>query len=1298
MVLERFSGRRPWSRLRIAQEYQPPAIPPIRETVDQNGVDLVSGSLVGRTHSVSIGGPGAMGLSWSRTLVSDWEYRDSTAIILSVSGTKYTVSVGASSESFTLTGTDYISDQKTGSTLSLSGTTYTYTTRDGTMYTLVPWSATRKQYLGTYRVSTIAYPTGEKVTFNWETVQNICLWNEKYMFCEYFPGERLASVTDTNGYQLQFDYPGPNGNGDLASATWAMITKVTALNMSVDPASQTWPTLTLSGVPFSTSMSFTDSLSRTTTYTFNSTYELIGIQRPGASTPNETVGYNTSGLVSSVMHDGVSTSYTYSDVSNVRTATISDAASGDRVLKIDLTTGLVTSDQNEAGKTTSYTYYAGSGQLWTATAPELNKATFVYDSRGNLTTTTLTPKSGSGSIVTHASYPASDGTKTWQCASGTPAVTCNKPVTTTDANNNVTNYTWDSTTGEPSTVTLPAPTTGAVRPKATYTYSTYYGQYLNGGSLTNFATPVTRLTGISQCMINATCSGTADESKTTIAYGTANALPTSMTKAAGDGSVTATSTYTWDNVGNQLTVDGPLSGTTDATRTRYDDDREVVGLAGADLGTFNRAERLTYNADGQVTRTEIGTVASQSDTDWANFTPLETVDNGYDANGRMTTAQLSAGGTAYALTQTTYDSLGRADCTAQRMNPAIYGSLPSSACTLGTQGNDGPDRVSKMTYDAVSRPLTQTDAYNTSDASTTSITYSDNGKTKTVKDGENNLTTYVYDGYDRATDMQMPMPTKGANASNSSDIVHLVLDANGNATSQTLRDGRMIGLTYDHLNRLTAKDLPGTEPDVSYTYDNLGHMLTASQTGNALSFTWDALGRNLTQTGPEGTMSSVWDAADRRTKITYPGSGLYVNYDYLVTGEVQKVRENGQTTGVGVLATYAYDNLGNRTSATFGNGAAETYTYDAVSRLKTLTNDLSGTANDLTIGQGLTPVKSNPAFQITSAPRSNSAYSYTGYAASSHAFGTNGLNQLTTNTYSGTTKNFAYDNTGNLTSDGSSTFGYSSQNQLTSATVSGVTTNLSYDPAMRLYQVAGSSTTRFGYDGVKAIAEYDGSNNLLRRYVDAPGIDQPIVWYEGTGTTDRRFLSSDERGSIISVSDSSGNKLAINTYDEYGIPGSTNLGRFQYTGQMWLPEVGLYHYKARAYSPTLGRFMQTDPIGVAGGINIYGYTGNDPVNFFDPLGLNEAATGDDFCNGLQDDYTCGAVNGTIYVTGSLSGYMNVTVSGPNLLPGGLAWGNPQPNTRLNPVYWWRDRRIFGNRGHHAKSKAGTRSLCEECFG
>jgi RHS repeat-associated protein len=101
---------------------------------------------------------------------------------------------------------------------------------------------------------------------------------------------------------------------------------------------------------------------------------------------------------------------------------------------------------------------------------------------------------------------------------------------------------------------------------------------------------------------------------------------------------------------------------------------------------------------------------------------------------------------------------------------------------------------------------------------------------------------------------------------------------------------------------------------------------------------------------------------------------------------------------------------------------------------------------------------------------------------------------------------------------------------------------------------------------------------------------------------------ADERGSVIGVTNGSGSVTTVNKYDAYGVPDSGNVGQFQYTGQRWIDDVDLYYYKARVYDPELGRFLQTDPIGVAGGMNLYAYVGNDPVSFRDPTGRELVCT------------------------------------------------------------------------------------------
>jgi RHS repeat-associated protein len=307
----------------------------------------------------------------------------------------------------------------------------------------------------------------------------------------------------------------------------------------------------------------------------------------------------------------------------------------------------------------------------------------------------------------------------------------------------------------------------------------------------------------------------------------------------------------------------------------------------------------------------------------------------------------------------------------------------------------------------------------------------------------------------------------------------------------------------------------------------------------------------------------------------------------------------GVYEGIGTavpLALFAYDADGRLASRTEGQGSAVAYGHDGIGRL-------AGLADTFPSGYGnvTTAFAYNPAGQIAGLSRNNDLYAWTGAYTANRPYTANGLNQYTA---AGPVA-LTYDLNGNLASEttpnGTTNYTYDVENRLVAA--SGArTAALRYDPLGRLYEVSGASgTMRFLYDGDALVDEYGANGALHHRYVHGAdaGADDPLVWYGG-GTT--HWLHSDHQGSITGFANTSGNLSAINAYDEYGIPRAGNVGRFQYTGQAWIPELGMYHYKARIYSPTLGRFLQTDRIGYEGGVNLYGFVGNDPVNMTDPTG------------------------------------------------------------------------------------------------
>lgn len=1175
------------------------AIDPSRfVNADENGVDLVDGSFNFSVNEGSIGnGEGALALIRSYGLAG-WRDGYDSRLSRSTVNNQVVVKIaqGTTTATFTKSGGVFVPANADGSTLTEinGGDAYLWTLADGTMLSyparsLTPGPSAVSSTICTASIttscflpiSTITKPNGLITAISYTIAEycqrnsvNVSCSDDSLPFTNVTRGVRIGRVSNNAGYAIDFTYVTNTFQPGANVVNWYR--RSTAVFRNTGATSSTWPTISYA-YPTSTTTQTTDIGGRVWAFTYSGTSDtglLTAVRRPGAATNNITISY-ISGQVVSITANGVSTSYTRSASGSIVTTTVTDANSNIGTAIGDTALGRVTSITDELSRTTAYSYDA-SARLTQVTRPEGDKTIIAYDTRGNTTSTTARAKPGSGlaDIVLTSSYPAN-------CAN---PVTCNKPTWTRDAKGNQTDFTYDATHGGLLTATAPAAISGGIRPQTRFGYAA--------------VGPVTMLTSIASCQTLASCAGTADETKTTTAY-TTNLLPNSITAASGNGSVSATTSYTYDILGNQITVDGPLAGTADTTRNRYNSARLVVGVVGPDPDAGGSrlplAQRFTYNNDGQVTLSEVGTVADQSDAAWASFSSVQQASTSYDANARPIKSELKVGATTYASIQASYDALGRIDCVAQRMDPAQWGSQ-TNACTAQTTGPNGADRVTKRIYNAASQLVQVQVGVGTVDAAIDqTYTYSANSRPVSVSDGENNLTTYVYDGFDRLSQTRYPVPTQGSGSSSTTDFEQLSYDVNGNVTQRRLRDGKLVSYAFDNLDRVTTKTPPSPELAVSYGYDLLGRLRTAARPGDGVTqtFDYDALNRLTSEAQPfGGTMSWQYDAAGRRTRATW-GDGFFVTYDYDVTNRMLAIRENGAASGVGVLASYAYDNLGRRASTTRGNGTTTAYAYDPVSRLSSVGQNLLGTANDITIGS----MAYNPASQIVSQQRSNDSYAWNGHYNVNRNYTVNGLNQLT----SAGAVTLGYDGRGNLTTSGTTGYAYTSDNLLKS-TSTGISAG--YDTSGRLIEYNSSVSTRFNYDGGQISAEIaNPSGAVQRRYIWGPGPDEIVTWYEGAGANDRRFAHQDERGSVIAWSDGTGALIAINRYDEYGIPASTNIGRFQYTGQAWLDGLGMYHYKARLYSPTLGRFMQTDPIGYGDGINWYNYVGSDPVNGTDSSGL-----------------------------------------------------------------------------------------------
>jgi len=561
----------------------------------------------------------------------------------------------------------------------------------------------------------------------------------------------------------------------------------------------------------------------------------------------------------------------------------------------------------------------------------------------------------------------------------------------------------------------------------------------------------------------------------------------------------------------------------------------------------------------------------------------------YDLNGRTTLVQSQAPGIpVWQKAKITYDldskvhqvidSLGR---------DTTYGYDELRRVETIT---DPESRVTTISYDDRSFVSTVKDwSNNTAETRT----YRDNGTLLTVTDANSNTTTYSYDGFDRLYRTTLPGGTFEENTS---------FDANDNLLVFKTRSGNTFTNTFDVLDRLKTRTPQGM-PTVSYEYDLAGRRVTTSTPvvsgdpgSGVFRNIYDSAGRFSAEMYPDGKFVAYeYDANSNVSKLIYP-DGFFVEREYDQLDRLTAIKLNGSVTPE---VSISYDTLSRRASMEFANGTSTDYGF-------ALNNDLTGLTHNF-VGSAVNFAYSfNSANQLTGQSVSDDRFVWHPAAAGTVSYGSaNNLNQYPT--VGGAS--FSYNSNGCLTGDGTWTFGYDILNRLISAAKSGVSASYLYDPMSRQSQKdVDGVKTQFVYDGLQRIAEYDGvSGSLNTRFVYAAGFDEPVVEVTEGGT--KSFFHSDQLGSIVAKTDSSG---AVTNRYEYGPYGESTLltgTAFGFTGQRFDAETGLYNYKLRYYSPSIGRFLQPDPIGYFDDLNVYSYVGNQPTNFTDPLGLAGGAGG-----------------------------------------------------------------------------------------
>jgi RHS repeat-associated protein len=517
---------------------------------------------------------------------------------------------------------------------------------------------------------------------------------------------------------------------------------------------------------------------------------------------------------------------------------------------------------------------------------------------------------------------------------------------------------------------------------------------------------------------------------------------------------------------------------------------------------------------------------------------------------------------------------------------------------------DTAGRTTTYAYDDVHRVTGTTDTAN----QTTTFQYDSLSRLTSLTDGNNQQNLFGYDAMGRQTQV-----TRGGST------MSFVYDAVGNRSQRTDYNGVVTNYTYDNLNRLTAIAYPTRT--VTFSYDPLNNITRATNDNGSVYLAYDNRYRIASFSDPfYYGISYNYDAAGNRTKLKVNGA-TYATYTYDAVNRLTNLADSANLN-----FSYNYDAANRLTSRRAPNGVTSSYVYDGIDRLTslmhtagatTLSGNLYTYSNAHNLTSWTTPTAQRTyaydnADQLTGVsnfemPTESYTYESVGHRTASHLSATYNYqpsNRLTS-TASAT---YTYDNNGNLTSKVDSTgtwnFSYDEENLLTQVTTpNGPTINYKYDGLGRRIQrfTSTGANERYVYDGPDALIDLNADWSVATTYLNDLGVDNHLR--QTTATTGVSYFLPDHLGSTAALADSNGNVVEQIAYDSFGNSSGSSRTRYGYTGRERDRDTSLLYYRARFYDPQIGRFISEDPAGLAGGVNGYSYTRNNPLIRKDPSGL-----------------------------------------------------------------------------------------------